>query len=426
MKTNRSLSIALAIICVVTLIGMACTPSSGPVSETTEKTIKIGLNLTFTGPAATTYAAMSKGPIEYFNYLNEELGGIEYKDPVTSESEKTKLHVIWEDGSMNVAKALTIYKRQKAEGVGLMIITGGSSVETISSMASNDHMPLVGLYVTSATAVSMAPNPLYYTSGQPDNVSYAGFGLRWIKDNWTEPGRPKVGCIMMDYPSQRVVQIPEGFPAYAEELGIDIVGIEFTPVTSTDFTVELTRLMSKEADYILLGLSHGQVGITLSDAERLGVKDKAKFIAIWTLDENLLRVAAPEAIDGLYGYTMVNFLDADLPGVKLARETIQKSRGEDITSFELGGWCTAMIVATELKATLEEAGYENLTGELINDSLHHITDLDTGGIIPLLTVDPEYPRLFKHAKMLMNDKGTIKAISDWTEIPELKEWMNLQ
>jgi hypothetical protein len=70
-----------------------------------------------------------------------------------------------------------------------------------------------------------------------------------------------------------------------------------------------------------------------------------------------------------------------------------------------------------LRLALEKVGYERLTREAINEALHSITNFDVGGVVPPVTIDPDYPLITKHIKIAIVQGGGFKVLSDWIECP---------
>ena len=108
---------------VLALAATTCAPAPPPSAK--EKAIRIGISLCTTGPIATAGEPISWGTLTYIKYLNEELGGIEYQT-ADGKTERVKLDAIWEDNAYNVAKTVSIYKRQKTAGVLAMALFGST------------------------------------------------------------------------------------------------------------------------------------------------------------------------------------------------------------------------------------------------------------------------------------------------------------
>ena len=270
MKQHWQISLkVLALTCLALLVFASCAPAGSPAEG--EKSIKVGVSLVLTGPVATSGAAISWGMVDYLKYLNEQLGGIEYHTP-EGKVDHIKLDFVWEDNAYSVPKTLSIYKRQKAAGVGLMAILGSTPGEAIVVMASRDQIPVIG-FAASASPVNMGAKPNYYMASMGSVADQAGVIMKWFAETWKQPRRPKVGVIFGDVPSLRPVAYPEGTPAYAARLGMDWVGAEFIPTATTDTTIELTRLAANGADLIVIENDHIALDLDIpEDYERLKIQ----------------------------------------------------------------------------------------------------------------------------------------------------------
>jgi branched-chain amino acid transport system substrate-binding protein len=137
-KQRKNLGlVAVALALAVALVVSSCAPAK-PVGE--EKTIKVGLSLIMTGPIASTGVPIAEGFIDYLRYVNDDLGGIEYRTP-EGKTEKVMLDITWEDSAYSVPKGLTIHKRQKAQGIMLRIISSSSEGEALAEIVSRERIP---------------------------------------------------------------------------------------------------------------------------------------------------------------------------------------------------------------------------------------------------------------------------------------------
>ena len=411
---KRYLITVLAIVSLVAVVAVACAPAPEVVEK--ERAIKVGFNATTTGPIAESSAPISWGTLAYLRYVNEKLGGVEYKDPVTGETNKVKLDVIWEDNSLNVGRTIFVYKRQKAAEVDVMI-TIWTGPEAIASMVVRDRIPV--LNIGAAAPSFMELEPRYFTVYYGSVPEVNGVYFKFIKDTWTEARPPKVGFMAMDVPAQRVAEDPRWVPQYAKELGIELLPFEWLPGAMIDSSVELTRVAKQEPDWVIVNHAAAAVATVLKDAERLGISEKLKIITYsGGFHEGLIRVGGQLA-EGVYGQVQTALPGSDVPGIKLAREVVGEYRNEELTLSHLYGWVGAMGTVEGLRLALEEVGYENLTSDVINDSIHRISDFDTGGITQLLTVDPDYPLLNPWVKFAVIEGGKFKMVSDWYKFPSL-------
>ena len=410
---KKRLGILLGVVCAVLLV-VACAPAAPTTEAPAEKEIKLGIQLITTGPFASVMERTTSGPLLYLQYLNDELGGIEYKDPITGETDNVKLDLVWEDNGYNAARAIAIYKRQKAAGVQVMMVNGSVGAEAVARMQVRDRMPNCAVY-SSMTEVLYSR---YLLTDRDSPVDQIGVFIDWVMDNWSEPRPPRVGVIAIDVASYRPFGNPEQLPAYASMKGAELVGIEWHPATSTDFTLEVTRLIEKEVDWVYFSSTTAVAAMILKDANRLGFLDKAKWCNIvGSSSEEIIEMAGPIS-EGFYMQIMTALpTQKDIAGVQLAEHIWKEYRNEPLNLTRMQCIPGAIFLSEALKTSLEEVGYENLTSEDIRDGLFSVKEVDCQGIIPPITIDPEWPIFNPYVGMAQVKGGKIEPISEFYKYP---------
>jgi hypothetical protein len=351
--------------------------------------------------------------------VNEELGGIEYTDPKTGKMEKVKLDVIWEDNGYSVPKVITIYKRQRGAGCHMLSGVYAGLAEAVAETCSRDRMPIYAGY-TNANPVIMKPKPLHLVPCHNSYVEKTVGIMKWIKEGWKEPRPLRFGIIGLDVPTLRLIDCPETY-AQAKGLGVEFLGFEWVPQAVTDTTIEWTRLLAKNPDWVLNTHILGGAVVIMKDAMRLGLdKERVKIIHMAHVGIEELAMLVPEATEGNYCEIPFAAPTEDLPGVKLAKEVIRKYRNVEPTMLRILGTFYAMQTVGVLKQALETVGYEDLTRDAILDAMIHLKDFDSGGLHPRVTVkDPNYPVLAPYWKVVQVQKGKIVPVSDWMEFPSI-------
>lgn len=412
-KYWQTLVKVLSLICLVAVLVAACAPGAAPPAEK-GKTVKVGLSLCMTGVIATTAERLSVAIRDYLSYVNDELGGIEYTDPTTGKTERVKLDIMWEDNAYAVPRAISIYKRQKAAGAMVMHLTAGSMVEGCLTFITRDHMPVV--YAVPVSPLAVAARPIYTTAEEANYADLIGGWMNWVKENWTLDRAPRVGVIGVDSPMCRGVLGRPDLAAYAAKIGVEFLPLEWAAYTVTDTTIEVTRLANKGADWVYINHVSGGIVVVTKDWVRLGLKEKMRLCCVtYGFDESVLKLAPME---GVYGQQSNCAAAEDVPGVRLAKEIAAKyTPGREVGMYYIKGTRLGMVMCEGIRLALEKVGYENLTSEAINEGLHSIRDFDTGGIGPLLTIDPEYPVYCPYTKFYTVEGGKIKPVSDWVECP---------
>jgi len=143
----------------------------------------------------------------------------------------------------------------------------------------------------------------YYIGDRDSPTDQVGSFLKWLNQTWTGTERPKVGFLCTEAPAYRTAM--PLVELYCNELDIEVVGQEWVPFALMDTSVELTRLTSKEPDWIyMIVISGATAKVVMPDAIRLGVKDEVNWCLIGNnFDESMIDLA-PEAVEGIYFQTM--------------------------------------------------------------------------------------------------------------------------
>jgi len=417
----RRLVAVITVLSLVSIIGVACAP--GPTSEpgAEEKRVKVGLVVTFTGPPASNTAPMGKGQVDYFQYLNDEFGGIEYKDPLTGKPEKAKLDIEWVDTQYKTTVAVTAYKRMKDSGVVAIMGTGTDLIDPLSPLCSSDHIVLIGGAGASPSALNFSPDPLYYIAAHPTGMELDSIILEWFKAQWKESRSPRAGYIDMDVPAQRRLALPGSTVDYAKEIGFEYLHMEWVPFMVTDSNLEVTRMMTKEPDLLIIGHVVAGQAVILKDMQRLGLFGTATLaVPNWGFDPSVTNFVGDDMAENLHGNSVVAMTTEDVPGVKLASRICQKYQGEGLSLLYEQGFAGSMFLAEGIRIALEDVGHESFDGTALRDSLLHISNFDTGGLTHPITVDPNYPVYNAYSKILVIKGGKTEVVTDWLKAPKVR------
>ena len=409
----------LVVISLVLVVVLACAPAEPAPEASKDKAIKVGMEMVLSGATAASFVNASHATHDYFKYIND-MGGIEYHDPITGKTEHVMMDVMWEDNGHNVARALSIFKRVEAAGVVFMTVTGGSMADVLSPRCSISRIALAGTSITSAGITAMSTEPLYFTAFLPNNVEVYGLLTKWFKDGWTESRPPRVGLIVMDVSSQRVIDHPTaGIKTYAEKIGVEWLETEWVPATAFEYSVNLIRLQEANADLIITCVPTGQTAALYKDAQRLGITGKIPFaLPGYDFHTDLFDLVPPETIEGVWLDSCISIPSEDYPGVKLSHEISRKYRGKDAVYLYCQGTLSGMVHTEGIKQALETVGYAGIDGTAISDALHNLTSFDTMGLGPVITIDPKMPVISREAKKVMVEGGQLKTVGDWTPYPK--------
>ncbi len=397
------------------------TPEAPQPGAPVEKKVKVGLGLSLTGPLASVTKPISYGLWDYVKYVNDVEGGLTYTSPAGVQ-ETVTLDIKWEDMAYDPARAVDTYRRLEQWGAQVMHLTAGSMVLTVLDSITRDQVPVV--YYGPVQPNSAGARPLYTYAQFPGYSDEDAVFMDWVVANWTESRKPRIGFINLETAMARV-ELPGKVPAYAESIGVEWLGQEWLPYAVTDSTVELKRLVDQDPDWIFLAHVTSGASVILKDAVRMGIRDKINFAQIFWAFNELMPLTAGEAAEGLYGMVPAALTTEDLPGVKQSRETMNQYRGGDtFNATYMQGTLLGRFMLAGLKTALETVGYENLTRDAINQALISTTNLDVGGIVPPITINPEFPILANGYRVAQIQDGVIVPVSEWMPSNNLlKGWI---
>jgi len=414
-ERNKKRMLGMCISLVLAVLVLASYPREASAVEGV-KTVKVGLGMALTGPQPAVSIPLSYGYMDHYRWINEELGGIEVGGA------RYKFDVMWEDTGYTPVRAISLYKKFKGAGVKYVQFIGSHPNEAISAMTSADRIPDIGANAN-LSPVFLKTQPNYTSTVISPYVDYFSGAMDWIKENWKETRKPKVGVIALDISWGRMLDRGYGAPEYAEKVGIDWVGIEFVPFTVTDATVQVIRMAGKNPDFIWVQHLNEGVATVLKDAKRLGVLKKMKWM--WHpggLTESFLTLAG-EVAEGGYGVAPFPLPQDKGHKIDEARRAFLKYRGKSqlhlFDGYYMEAWACAEVAIQAIRIAIRDYGYNNLTGPNILESVFKIKDYDMGGLTATLTMNRDYPSIMKALKMYRVEGGKFKAVSDWRSVPRV-------
>jgi ABC-type branched-subunit amino acid transport system substrate-binding protein len=386
------------------------------------KPIVIGVSGDYSGPGAAYGAGVTNGLLDHLMWINN-LGGIEYKDRQTGKLKRNEMKILWEDNATSPSKSLSIYKRFKAAGIQLIYIHGSGPGEAVSPSLSRDKIP--GIVYGYASPAGYRPEPLYYCTKYGTIIEGCVTMVKWFLATWKESRPPRMGVMAMDSPSWRVIDDPQGTKAEVEKMGVEWAGVEFMPLMTTDLSVQITRMMQKQVDFICFFGFNTHTNVMAKDMMKLGFDPKkVKVIcngSAW--DETLLRTIPKEG-EGFIGEQPVVLASEDVPGVRLAKKVAQwrRRKEEEVKSDYLHGFVIGYFLETALKKALEEVDPDKITPTDIRNSLFHLKDVDVGGLTPKTSmVEPDYPIFNQYYMYTIMEGGQFKVLPPkWVEVVRVK------
>jgi len=421
----KVIGVLLLVSLIVSVLPGCSGTSTAPVPNSSEKNLKLGLYLCYTGALAAHASGVSDGMRDKMLWTNKQ-GGLEYKDPKTGKTEKVNLDVIWEDTAYDAAKGAAIYKRFKANGVQMIAGYGSTPGEVMAPTASRDKIPVFCIYGYCSPA-GYDPKPQYYMAALSSVTADYMWGANWFVDNWKGDRPPKLGLLCMDVPSWRTVDGPKGAPARVAALGAEWVGMRWAPASTTDLSVELKDLViDKKADYLAIFAAAHVATVALTGMSNLGI-DLAKTSVMFsgcTLDESICKLS-PKETENAYVETFVALPTDDVPGVKTAKEIAAwRGRGEGrFTRNYVEGIGCSYLVEAVIREALQKVGYDALTPTDIRDAFANMKDVQVDGMMPSIgRGTPDFPSVFLWQRPSRIKSSQFTAAGDWSKTTPIKDW----
>ncbi|UCE98219.1 MAG: ABC transporter substrate-binding protein [Dehalococcoidia bacterium] len=406
MKFKKVLKIAsivcLALVVVVTsIIGTACGGSTD-----TDKTVKVGFSICYTGVAAEKGRPMGDAKLDCIKYINEELGGVNGYE----------IEVIWRDNQYDASKAATIIN-ELMDADTLMFTTNSSAMMTASAEIAN-RQAFPGFAVFSTPALTNPPQHIY--AQMPDyGDDWAAFANYFLENIWAGTGKPKMALHLLN--NSTGAGAKAAAEALADDLGIEIVSIEEHDATTISEIDSITRIMAQEPDILYISSTPQPTSIIIQNAVEKGLYPgvtigcgHASFTSV------LVELAGADA-EGVYGvFPTVNW-DDSAPAMAKMTEYCQEYHPEHYGNMDyITSWAEGLIVAEILRLALENAGIDNLTPQIVEEQgFKKLDNFDVGGLHGPVSYTPGDNRLAKSVRVFQVQDGEIVPITGWVEAPKI-------
>lgn len=390
---------------VLALVAGLFATSCGTAAPEKEKVIKIHGIGGHTGPVALAIGKYSFGVSDYLKYLNEVKGGIN----------GIKVEWVWADNRYEVPAMITIWERFKLEKpIMLLMYDSSGGHEALKASLERDKCP--GLSLAMSGPQFTPPGWIY-----ADSCSYGdqiGAFLEWVK-----PKPKKLGWMGWDSPYGRA-EFKE-VTAFAKNLGIEVLPIEYVPLIPVDTTPQLIRLRDAGAEYIWHCDYTPTLDVILRDTDKLGLSGKIIHVINSNMpgcDQIDLSGKSAEGTIAVLPFYAPNH-EANLPSdveqnvVKIAEK--YRAR-KDINHWYMRGWWHAQVAEEAIRLAMEKVGYEGLTGAAVKEQgLDQIKNFRSYALGKPVTVKPGDRRISPYVRVLQVKGGKVAALSDWLEAP----WM---
>jgi branched-chain amino acid transport system substrate-binding protein len=418
---NRRLIISV-VICLALIVTALPLVSACGEADKTGKTLKVGITTPTTGKAAEKGAPMGHANLDCFEYINNELGGVEGYE----------VEVVWRDNGYDASKVVTIVKSFMDEGC-LMYTTSSSAMMTASMEVAN-RAGFPGMAAFSSPIIYRPPQHIY---GQmPDyGDDFLAFAKYYMDNIWKGSGKPKFAIHALNNSTGKGAI--DAALAYADSLGIEILwdgqaGKAFEhKADSTSEMESLTRIKGMNPDVLYISSTPAPTGLIVKNAYELGMypgviigSGHAGFTSAF------VGIAGADIAEGVYGvFPTVNWGD-DVSAMAKMTEYVKKLHPEDYEKKNMDYitcWAQSLIVAEILRVAVKNAGYDALAkGDadswkaLEEQGIQKLKNYDVGGLHGPVSYTEGDNRLSKSVRVFQVQSGEIKPLTEWIDAPVVK------
>jgi branched-chain amino acid transport system substrate-binding protein len=359
--------------------------------------IRVGAVINLTGPASTWGQYHAKGHRDYFNYINEEKGGIAGR--------KIELTIV--DHAYKIPEAVKFVKKFCEEKVDMIATWDAGSGNQAKPIIQEYKIPTINYSVDQALL-----NP-------PMDYMYLPFGsyildsyivLDYIRNIHKGKEAPKVGLLTYNSPYGKTIHGPS--KEFAEKNNISIVSIEEFPTATVDLTTEMLRLKNKGAEYIFMQILPAGVITALKAADKIGYN--VPFFGTWTTtDPDFFKLGKGLIRDRLAMQFCGALPQDKTPGIMLLQKLWEKYKTVD--KFETSYWEGVVVAMIEERAAHRASGlFKTINAETINKAMETFKNEDFGGLVPNTAYTKDnHEGSFRGRIVKINEDMTYEPMTDF-------------
>ncbi len=397
-KTLGAITLALIIVAMPFLTS-GCTAK--------ETNIKIGLSLCYTGPAGEKGRVMSDGILDVWQYINQELGGVDGH----------KVEIMWRDNTYDASKSVTIINEIMNSGA-LMFATNDSTTMSYSMEIAN-RSAFPGIAVFSTPKLTNPPQHIYATL--PDyGDDWAAFTNYYMQNIWKGTGKPKMALLVLNNATGQGAK--DAAAAGAEALGVEILTPEEHTTTTQSEIESLTRIKALNPDVIYISSTPNPTAVIMKNMKQLGMFPGITVgVCHAAITSALVTAAGADVVEGLYGvYPTVKWGD-DVPAMAKMTEYMQKLHPTDANNMDyITTWAEGLIQAEILRLAIQNVGVSKLTPANIEQyGIQKLNNFDPGGLHGKVSYTSGDNRLSKELRIFKITSGNINPITSWILAPKI-------
>lgn len=360
----------------------------------TDDEILIGSFQALSGPISFIGQPMTKGMEAYFNWVNDN-GGVNGR----------KIKLLVADDQFNPAKT-TVEVKRLVESDGVFSIVGGlgtPGVLAVMDYLNSNEVPFV--YQGSGTSLLSFPPKEYIFPVQP-NYTVEG---NIVANYFADIGYTDIAIVYRNADDGK--EFMEAAKELLESRGIDATFIPVNP-TATDFSAEVTKLITDRPEAIGVMLYGTQAPNFIKQAKQYGLRDTEYVTSYPNASVSFIDLLG-DAAEGVktMAWVDVDFTDPESPALEIYGKY---NNGEIPNAYAVAG----LIAAETFTEGVRRAG-ENLTRETLVNALETFDNWQ-GKITTGVTYydfegqNKDISRIGKDSMYVMEvENGTFKKITDW-------------
>lgn len=375
----------------------------------TEASLKVGLSIPFTGPAAEKGRPMGDGVLDCIKYINEELGGVE----------GIPIEVVWRDTQYDSARAANFVNEFIDQGC--LFFTTCASKEMAASMEIANRNDFPGFTVFSSPVCIHPPEHIY--AQMPDyGDSWAAFAKYYMENIWEGTGKPRMALHLLNNPTGSGAS--DAARALADELGIEIVAMEEHTATTLSEIESLSRIKAANPDVMFISSTPQPTSIILKNARELGITPGVTVGCGHASFTQALIDLAGSSAEGVYGvFPTVNWGD-DVEAMDKMTEYCQEYHPDDYGNMDyITCWAEGLVIAEILRLAVEHVGVDNidqLTPQMVEEyGFKGLDNFDPGGLHGPVSYSEGDNRLAKAVRVFQVTGGEMVPQTGWVNAPAI-------
>ncbi|AGG07926.1 ABC transporter substrate-binding protein [Dehalococcoides mccartyi] len=375
----------------------------------TNRTLKVGLSVCYTGPAAEKGTPQGNAKLDAIKYINDELGGVN----------GYKIEPIFRDTKYDTAIAVTVINEFISSEC--LFFTTNSSKDMQASMEIANRAGFPGFTTFSSPSLTHPPQHIY--SQLPDyGDDWVAFMKYYMENIWQGEGKPKVALMILQNPTGYGAR--DAATAMAAELGVEIVGIYEHSTTINDDTANLLNMKNQNPDIVYISSTPQPTSVIVRQMIELGIYPGVQIgCGHGGFTQSLVELLGADKAEGILGVYPTVSWDENVPAMAKMKEYCLKYHPENYGNMDyIVSWSEGLIIAEILRLAIENSpgGVNSLTPQIIEEfGIKRLNGYDVGGLHGPVSYSVGDNRLVKSVRVFKIEDGQLKVISGWIETPSI-------